>query len=887
MDNYLNTALFTDDAYGSTTWSLRDTELRDANTDQVIFRNTNLEFPTSWSDDAVRITAQKYFTPTETSLKQMVNRVVDFITKEGCKQGHLSAEEANQFEKKLKYLIINQYLSFNSPVWFNVGVPNTNGQWCCDTNVIRKVFPDEHKPQISACFIQSIEDDMRDILTHYVREGRIFANGSGSGTNYSSIRGSMEFLSGGGIASGPVSFMRGFDVSAGTIKSGGKTRRAAKMAILNIDHPDIEEFITCKAIQEHVARDLIKLGYNSQFDTPGGAYDIAAFQNTNHSVRVTDDFMRLVESNGAWCTRAITTGKTIKEYGAKDLLMQAAKAAWECGDPGIQFHTTINQWNTVAATKVINASNPCSEYMFVDDSACNLASLNLMRFLLPNGTFHVHAFCEAVHVLIIAMDILIQAGGYPTEEIACNSYLYRPLGLGYSNLGALLMSRGYAYDSPEARSLAAEITAIMTGQAYLTSAYLAKRLGAFPKYGENAKSVLDVIKQHRRAATERLLPSELGNTAKQMFNDAVELIEKHGVRNAQVTLLAPCGTISFMMDCNTTGIEPEMALVRHKTLVGGGTLKLTSTVIQDALCALGYPSDQMQTICTYIYQNGMAEGAPHLKEEHLAVFDTACPVGKSSRVIQPMGHVQMMAAVQPFLSGAISKTVNLPNSATVEDVFNIFVNAWEMGLKAISIYRDGSKGSQPISTSIEKMENTKSIKASDVQDCGQKKLIGDRNAIIHEFNLSGLKGFLTVGLYEDGTPGEIFVDIAKEGSTVSGLADAWAIMVSLGIQYGVPLEKIVKAFSATKFDPSGWSNIPEIGYAHSLPDYIVRWIDLKFLEPKRQKAMQEVSMQGLGPFPALATKAADGPLCTTCGSVTERSGTCHVCPNCGATTGCS
>lgn len=687
----------------------------------------------------------------------------------------------------------------------------------------------------------------------------------------------MELLSGGGMASGPLSFMRGFDTSAGTIKSGGKTRRAAKMAILNIDHPDIEAFIKVKARQEGVARDLMSLGYDAGFDVAGGVYDIVSFQNTNHAVRVTDEFMSAVEHGDTWTTKAVKTGKPVKTYDARELLRMIAQATHDSGDPGMQFDTVTNRWNTVADTRRINASNPCSEYTFVDDSACNLASLNLMKFITPDGEFKIEAFRHAVAIAVLAQEILVDSGGYPTEMIAINSHMYRPLGLGYANLGALVMAKGYAYDSSQARTLAAEITALMTSQAYLTSAEIAARLGPFPKYKENRKSALRVLSDHGATAALKFgeFYTGIGGTAVRIFREALTLAEATGYRNAQVTLLAPCGTIGFMMDCATTGIEPELALVKYKTLVGGGTLTLINPLVGSALQSLGYSPADTEAIVNLLQNQGYAEGISLLKKEHLPVFDTSFPAGPSARAIHFMGHLKMMAAVQPFLSGAISKTVNMPKTATVDDIYNVFLEAWRMKLKCVAIYRDGSKGSQPLSTTLDAASDAK------VPVSAQRKMVGDRKAVIHEFQLNGHKGFLTVGLYEDGTPGEVFVDISKEGSTVSGLMDSWSMLFSFCLQHGVPMEKLIKKLSHTKFDPSGWSAIPEIGYAHSLPDYIARWLELRFIRKAAASAPAPTA------DPASGSPIADGPMCPECGCQTVRSGTCHRCPNCGGTTGCS
>jgi ribonucleoside-diphosphate reductase alpha chain len=869
------------DPYAAITWATRTAEIKDFNSGEIIFRQEDMEFPEPWSDTAVKVVAQKYFkgklnTPDrETSVRQLVGRVVNTITDWGVADGYFNEEEAEVFRDELAYLMLTQAGCFNSPVWFNVGVPNTNGHWCWNATKKKAVQAkdDEHKPQVSACFILSIEDDMDSILRWYVEEGRIFSNGSGAGVNLSPLRGSMEHLSGGGMASGPVTFMRPADANAGTIKSGGKTRRAAKMVILNVDHPDIEDFITCKAKQEKIARDLIALGYDGGFNAAEGAYGIVTFQNANNSVRATDEFMKAVQKGGDYWTKLVHTGERHKKYKARDLFRMIAEATHYCGDPGMQFHDTTNEWNICADTEPIVASNPCSEYMFLVDTACNLASLNLMKFIDLDGTFQVDKFRRAVHTVTLAQEILVDNGGYPTEKMALRSHQYRPLGLGYANLGALLMSRGIAYDSEAGRSLAAEITAIMTGQAYLTSTQIAAKMGPFPMWEKNRKSGLKVLLKHDEAANSL---HQFSAEARSIWSQVIEAAEKYGIRNAQTTVLAPTGTISFMMDCATTGIEPELNLVKYKTLVGGGTLKMVNPIVREALGSLGYTEQAAERIASYVEANGTVEGSG-IALDQLPVFDTSLPAGPSRRSIHYMGHIRMMAAVQPFLSGAISKTVNMPNNATVEEIMEAYQTAWEMGLKSVAIYRDGSKGSQPLST---KQDNKVSVA---LPGAHQRKLTGDRNGIIHEFRLNGHKGFLTVGLYEDGTPGEIFLDIAKEGSTISGLMDTIAILTSFCLQYGVPLQKLVDKFRAMSFEPSGFTGIPEIGYAKSLPDYIFRWLELKFL-PKTTDTTAVV----VEPAPAaIAAPADDTPTCSECGWLMVPSGTCFKCSNCGGTSGCS
>jgi ribonucleoside-diphosphate reductase alpha chain len=868
------------DPFDCVNWGARDAVIKDA-TGEVIFEQKDVEFPAFWSDTAVRVVAQKYFkgklgtSDREYSAKQMISRVVNQIQEWGSKDGYFKTKaEAQTFGKELTHLLVNQYASFNSPVWFNVGVKNTNGAWCYEpsTGQARRTTDDEHKPQVSACFILSVNDTIEDILQWYVEEGYIFANGSGSGVNLSTLRGSMEDLSGGGRASGPVTFMKPADANAGTIKSGGKTRRAAKMVILNADHPDILDFVWVKAKQERIVKDLIAAGYDGSFNAPGGAYEIVSYQNANNSVRATDEFMQAVMDGGVWNTRAVKGGFVVDALKAQDLLFQIAQAAHESGDPGMQFDTVINEYNTCSNDARINASNPCSEYMFLDDTACNLASLNLMKFLLPDNSFDVEGFCHAVDTMITAQEILVSNGGYPTEKIALRSHVYRTLGLGYANLGALLMVLGLPYDSDAGRDLAAAITAIMTGEAYWMSARLAGVVGAGEFYGNNSAPMMAVMEKHRSNADALAHP--LGEEARTIWTDAIERGKQHGYRNAQATVLAPTGTISFMMDCATTGVEPELGLVKYKTLVGGGTLKLVNPLVKQALeRGCKYSSYKANRIAKYVEENGTVEGAPYLEPDLYDIFDTSFPAGPSQHAIHYMGHVRMMAAVQPFLSGAVSKTVNLPSTATVEDIANVYTEAWKMKLKAIAVYRDGCKGSQPLTLN----KTATSLPSTPVE---QRKLVGDRPAIIHEFRIGGHQGFLTVGLYEDGTPGEIFVDISKEGSTISGLMDTIAILTSFCLQHGVPLDKLVEKFSFMRFDPSGFTGT-DLGFAHSVPDYIFRWLGKKFSkseQPQEEPAKAETS--------EATPTSSDTPLCPTCGTSTVRSGTCHRCPNCGETTGC-
>jgi len=793
-------------------WEIRDAVITNEK-GEVVFEQKGVEVPAFWSMLATNIVVSKYFhgqvgTPErEYSVKQLIERVARTITNWGIRDGYFASDEdADIFYNELAYLLVNQYASFNSPVWFNVGI--------------------EEKPQASACFINSVQDTMESILELVKTEGMLFKYGSGTGTNFSTLRSSKEKLSGGGIASGPVSFMRGFDAFAGVIKSGGKTRRAAKMVILNVDHPDIIDFIKSKAEEEKKAHILIKAGYDPGFNVPGGAYDSVQFQNANHSVRVTDEFMKAVLEDKEWHTRYVTTGEICDTYRARDIMRMIAEAAWLCGDPGMQFDTTINNWHTCPNTGRINASNPCSEFMFLDDTACNLASLNLMKFRKEDGSFDVEAFRHAVDVLITAQEIIVDNASYPTKAIEKNSYDYRPLGLGYANLGALLMSLGLPYDSEPARAYAAVITAIMTGEAYRQSALIAKEMGPFRGYELNREPMLGVIRKHMSYVDKidkSLIPEELYESAKKIWSETYELGQKYGYRNSQVTVIAPTGTIGFMMDCDTTGIEPDIALVKYKKLVGGGFLKIVNNTVPLALKKLGYTDKQIEEIVNYIDKNDTIEGAPHLKPEHLPVFDCAFKPAKGKRFIHYMGHVKMMAAVQPFISGAISKTVNMPNDVTVDDVMQLYIDAWKMGLKAIAIYRDGSKGTQPLSTSIDDEKKTSAGEEKKVEfKPVRRRLPDERNSITHKFSVAGHEGYITVGMYPDGTPGEIFITMSKEGSTLSGLMDAFATAISLALQYGVPLKVLVDKFSHMRFEPSGFTNNPEIPIAKSIIDYLHR-----------------------------------------------------------------
>ncbi len=884
--------LFTDGArhpFEAVRWQKRTARISGSD-GTTVFEQTDVEVPEAWSQTAINIVAQKYFhgklgTPErETSVRQLISRVVDTITEWGRTGGYFADEAAARaFDHELTHLLVNQMASFNSPVWFNVGI--------------------EEHPQCSACFINSVEDSMSSILDLAKTEGMLFKYGSGTGTNLSVLRSSRESLAGGGTASGPVSFMRGFDAFAGVIKSGGKTRRAAKMVILNVDHPDIISFIRCKAEEEKKAHVLIKAGYSASFDAEGGAYDSIQYQNANHSVRVTDEFMRQVESDGWYELRAVTTGEVVARHRAREVMRLMGEAAWVCGDPGIQYDTTINRWHTCKASGRINASNPCSEYMFLDDTACNLASLNLMKFLAEDGGFEVAAFSHAVDIMILAQEILVDFAHYPTTRIAVNSHDFRPLGLGYANLGALLMAEGLPYDSPEGRAYAAAITALMCGQAYLQSARLAEALGPFPGYPPNRDSMLEVIGMHRDAAHRlptRGVPSQLRHHATAAWDAALELGKRCGYRNSQVTVLAPTGTIGFMMDCDTTGIEPDLALVKVKRLVGGGTIKIVNQTVSRALTRLGYDPARRTAILKHIEETGTIEGAAELRPEHLSVFDCAFrPVG-GERFIAPMGHLRMMGAVQPFLSGAISKTVNVPEETTAEEIERLYIEGWKLGLKAVAIYRDNCKGSQPLAAAVT-TQLEKEFKPV------RRKLPDERVAFTHKFSVEGQEGYVTVGLYEDGTPGELFITMAKEGSTLSGVMDAFATAISLTLQYGVPLEFLVNKFSHVRFEPSGWTNNPQIPYAKSIIDYIFRWLASKFLTPEQQAAVgvQPLPQDELPTLPLpiarqtalpglmeddkaqLFVNQADAPPCPFCGMVMVRNGACYKCTNCGTVHGCS
>ncbi len=879
------------DPFDEVEWELRDAFI--PGKDKPVFEQKNVEFPKFWSQTATNIVAQKYFRgrlgspERESSVKQMIGRVVDTIGGWGRAGGYFATdEEADTFESELKAILVNQYASFNSPVWFNVGF--------------------EEKPQCSACFILSIDDSMEAILDWIRREGIIFRGGSGSGVNLSRLRSSKEQLSKGGYASGPVSFMRGADASAGTIKSGGKTRRAAKMVVLDVDHPDVEEFIWCKAHEEEKARVLEQAGYDMSLDSPDWAS--IQYQNANNSVRVTDAFMEAAESGGEWNLTARTDGTVVETVDARALLKQIAEAAWKCADPGVQYDTTINNWHTLPNTSRINASNPCSEYMSIDDSACNLASLNLMKFRREDGEFDVESFQHAVDVVFLAQEIAVGYSSYPTPEISRNAKAFRQLGLGYANLGALLMARGLPYDSDEGRAYAAAITSLMTGRAYRKSAEIAARMGSFAGYQKNAAAMIGVMAQHRAAVgnidTAHSVPDDLLSACRKAWDDVLDLGEVHGYRNAQATVLAPTGTISFMMDCDTTGVEPDFSLVKSKKLVGGGEITIVNKTVPMALDKLGYAPSEVEEVVAYIDERNSIVGAPYVKPDHYPVFD--CAIG--DRAIHYSGHVKMMGAVQPFISGAISKTVNLPEQATVEEVAQLFVDAWKLGVKAIAIYRDNCKVAQPLAG---KKETATLLPATAATPrTHRRRLPEDRTEVGRKFRVGEYEGYIHVGLFDDGTPGDIFVDIAKDGTTMAGLMNSLMIAVSMGLQYGVPPEVYVSKLSHMRFEPSGLTNDADIRTAKSIVDYIFRWFGKKFLTPDQQEEAGILSPEvkarlaeryagGEGssetvpvesPPPgqtALFNSWEDAVECARCGGRMVRTGSCYTCRDCGTNTGCS
>jgi ribonucleoside-diphosphate reductase alpha chain len=953
--------------YDEIEWERCTTAITDAQ-GNVIFEQKDVEVPKDWSMTAANIVASKYLHGTlgtperESGVRALITRVAETIRDWGLTQGYFrTPEDGATFHDELAHILLRQYAAFNSPVWFNVGCDRiepkadaTNWHWNPALGRVEFSVTGYSTPQCSACFINSVRDSLDSILTLAKTEGMLFKWGSGTGTNLSSLRSSTEGLSGGGTASGPLSFMKGFDAFAGVIKSGGKTRRAAKMVILNVDHPDIVDFIECKAKEEAKAHALVAMGYDGSHPD-SDAYSSIFFQNANNSVRVTDDFMYAAIRETDFSTKAVLGGRVMHTFKAKDLLRKISDATWQCGDPGMQFDTTVNRWHTSKNTNRINASNPCSEYMFLDDSACNLASLNLLKFA-PNGTFDVEAYRHAVDVLITAQEILVDNAGYPTEMIARNSHDYRPLGLGYANLGALLMACGLPYDSDAGRDYAACVTAIMCGQAYLQSSNIAELCpplvpateatqkglaetnlgsnvmpgGACPGWYINREPFLDVIRMHRASVNNinrGNVPASLFEASKTCWDEALAHGEKFGYRNSQVTVLAPTGTIGFMMDCDTTGVEPDLALVKYKKLVGGGMIKIVNNTVPTALFKLGYSHNEADKIVSYIDATGTIEGAPHIKDEHLAVFDCSFKPAKGTRSIHYMGHLKMMAATQPFISGAISKTVNLPSAATVEDIMEVYIQAWKLGLKAVAVYRDGCKKSQPLSAAGTKTaESRAGVAAAQPEEdpnapprAVRHRLMEERMSVTHKFKVADHEGYLTVGLYPNGDPGEIFITMAKEGSTVSGLMDSFSCAISLGLQHGVPLKLLCEKFAHTRFEPSGWSGNPEIGFAKSIMDYIFRWLQMRFLTGQQQLlfdnlrpkswsapgtgAMGDVNGSGdAGPgrpaLPAVGSVHAadalsgivdmgDAPTCSFCGSIMTRNGSCYRCMSCGSTSGCS
>jgi ribonucleoside-diphosphate reductase alpha chain len=877
-------------------WETRDAVIPNFKEGGNAFEQRDVEFPRSWSQNATNIVAQKYFRGTlgtpqrETSVRQLVSRVVDTITGWGRKNAYFATEaDAQVFADELTFLLVNQRAAFNSPVWFNVGVADT-------------------PQQCSACFILAVDDHMSSILNWYVEEGTIFKGGSGSGINLSRLRSSKEGLAGGGTASGPVSFMRGADASAGTIKSGGKTRRAAKMVILDVDHPDVRDFIWCKAQEERKARALRDAGFDMDLDGKD-SYSIQ-YQNANNSVRVTDEYMQAVLDDRDWKLKAVTTGEALETTRARDLMRDIALAAWECADPGMQYDTTINEWHTCPASGRINASNPCSEYMHLDNSACNLASLNLMTFLDGDGNFDVVSFKRAVEIVFTAQEILVGESDYPTDKIGVNARAFRQLGLGYANLGALLMARGLPYDSDQGRAWAGAITAIMTGWAYRTSARIAEVTGPFAGYEPNGDAMLRVMRKHRAAADQidpELIPEGLLSAAKQSWDEAIALGEVHGYRNAQASVLAPTGTIGLMMDCDTTGIEPELALVKTKKLVGGGTMQFVNQTVPRALEKLGYDQGQREDIVAYIAEHNSVADAPHLRPEHYPVFHTAM----GEQPIHYMGHVRMMAAAQPFISGAISKTVNMPEEVTVEEVEELFMESWRLGLKAVAIYRDNCKVAQPLSADKKKPAEAEAEPAT-LPWSAKKRLPQSRPARTTSFRVGDAEGYVTAGSYPDNGLGEIFLKASKQGSTLSGIMDAFSIAVSVGLQYGVPLEDYASKFINMKFEPSGMTDDPEIRFASSIVDYVFRRLALDHLTWEQREALgirsiqertveaeEKVALLGTGAEPVAdpaprveaaqhpARKVLDAPLCYQCGSTMQPAGSCYVCGTCGSTSGCS
>jgi ribonucleoside-diphosphate reductase alpha chain len=888
-------------AFDTVEWRTHDACIKSAD-GKVIFEQKGIRAPKGWSETSVNIAASKYFRiidgRRETSIEGMIRRVCHWIAQQAVSLGYLDTpEEGSTFEESLSYLMVRQMAAFNSPVWFNVGVRDP--------------------PQCSACFIQSVHDDMDSILALATSEGRLFKGGSGTGTNLSALRGSHERLAGGGIASGPVSFMRAFDALAGVIKSGGTTRRAAKMVILNLDHPDIVDFIDSKVKEEDKALALIREGYSANFDgtDPDSAYASIAYQNANHSVRIPDAFMDAIAHDGPWTTYQRTDHAVAGTYRARDLWRKLAVAAWRCGDPGVQFDDLTNDWHTCPNTGRINASNPCSEYLFLDDSACNLASINLMRFLAEDGSFDVELYVRAVRTMSLAMEVVVDASSYPTAPIAQNSHDYRPLGLGYANLGSLLMHFGLAYDSDAGRALAGSISAILSGEGYRMSSEIARRMGPFAGFEKNRAPMLRVMGKHARAAEQiatgdaRIAP--LARRAAESWQATVRSGEMWGYRNAQISVIAPTGTIGLLMGCDTLGLEPELSLVKTKNLVGGGILRMVNRTVPQALTALGYGEEERRAILEHIEKNGTIEGAPGLDPGDLAVFDCALAPSGGTRTIEPMGHLKMLGAVQPFLSGGASKTINLPSSATVEDIERIYLEAWRLGIKSVALYRDGCKASQPFET------GTSKAAGASPRGPSRERLPAERQAVTHHFEVGGHDGYVTVGLYPDGRVGEIFFRVTKEGSTVNGLMDSLGLSMSMALQHGVPLKDLVRKLAHLRFEPAGMTNNPRIRVARSIPDYVARWLALEFLSEEERRAIGlEGAPEGNGnghgpaapppsasvpttvrfetrPLDAFGSEAApgatseDAPSCAVCGGIMVRSGTCYACTVCGSTSGCS
>jgi ribonucleoside-diphosphate reductase alpha chain len=884
-------------AFDTVEWKTHDATIKSAD-GKVIFEQKGIRAPKAWSETSVNIAASKYFRiidgRRETSIDGMIRRVCHWIAQQAVALGYLDTlVEGTTFEESLAYLMVQQMAAFNSPVWFNVGVRDP--------------------PQCSACFIQSVQDDMDSILALATSEGRLFKGGSGTGTNLSPLRGSHERLAGGGIASGPVSFMRAFDAMAGVIKSGGTTRRAAKMVILNMDHPDIVEFIDSKVKEEDKALALIREGYSSNFDgtDPDSAYASIAYQNANHSVRIPDAFMDAVARDGPWMTYQRTDHAVAATFRARDLWRKLAVAAWRCGDPGVQFDDITNDWHTCPNSGRINASNPCSEYLFLDDSACNLASLNLLRFLAEDGSFDAATFVRAVRTMVLAMEVVVDASCYPTAPIAQNSHDFRPLGLGYANLGALLMHFGLAYDSDAGRTLAASISALLSAEGYRMSSEIARRLGPFPGFEKNRAPMLRVMGKHVRAS-EQLSSSDhriapLARLAAESWHTTVRSGELWGYRNAQISVIAPTGTIGLLMGCDTLGLEPELSLVKTKNLVGGGVLRLVNRTVPAALVALGYREPERRAIVEHVERAGTIEGAPGLDPGDLAVFDCALAPSTGSRTIEPMGHLKMLGAVQPFLSGGASKTINLPTSATVEDIERIYLEAWRLGIKSVALYRDGCKASQPFDTGA-----SKATAVVGPRGPSRERLPDERQAVTHHFQVGGHDGYVTVGLYPDGRVGEIFFRVTKEGSTVNGLMDSLGISMSMALQHGVPLKDLVRKLAHLRFEPAGATSNPKVRFAKSIPDYVARWLALEFLsENERRSIGLEGASDGNGnghgsppstpqsvrfetrPLdtfaagPAAGATSEDAPACAVCGGIMVRSGTCYACTVCGSTSGCS